>query len=190
MAVHTPYSQIVGVCRLYLAAAGTAPPAVNATPGASWVELGATEGDQTVAKEGPLEYFYDNKHQGPVKSHRPQEDVFVRGTLVELTLEDVGRLISSVGNVTSAAGPPAVKKLPFRAGEAPTEYALLMRGAADSPYGNYPGQNYFPRGVFEGEFERVRSKTDRDAIEFEYHVLEDDTQADGYEMGWSEVQTS
>lgn len=190
MAVHTPYAQLVGTNLVYLAPYGTAEPTVNTTPGSPWVELGATDGDQTIVKEAPLEYYYDNKHQGPVTSHRPQEDLFFRATLVALTLEDLARLISSVGNVTSASGPPATKTLPFKAGEDATEYAVLVKGVADSPYGNYPGQHYFPRGVFEGEFERVRSKTDRDAVEFEYHVLEDDLQTAGKEMGWSTVQTS
>ncbi len=190
MAVQAPYTQLVGTVTFFLAPASTAEPAVNATPSATWTELGTTDGDQIIEKKGPLTKFYDNSHQGPVKSHRPEENVMVRATLVNLTLEDVARITNDLNLLVSAAGPPAIRQLPFKSGETPVEYALLMKGVSDSPYGDFPGQNYFPRVVFEGEFTRTRSKTDRDAIEFEATVLEDDNQPKGREMGWATVQIS
>jgi hypothetical protein len=191
MAATTPYDQLVGTLTFYMAAASTAEPAVNTTPGASWIELGCTEGDQVIAaEEGDLTKFYDNCHQGPVKAVRPQEDPQVRGRIVSLTLENIARLIGDVADVTSSAGPPAIKRLAVKKGFTLTEYALLVKGTADSPYGNFAAQHYYPRGVFEGKFVRTRGKTARDMIDFIFHVLEDDTQTDGNELGWMTAQTS
>jgi hypothetical protein len=187
MAANTPYAQLVGTVTIYIAAASTAEPAVGTTPGASWVELGCTEEDQTVEETGPITYFYDNCHQGPVKGVRPQEDVKVMFRVVDMTLENLARIKATVSAVTTGAG---IKQLNVKKGFALNEYALLFKGAADSPYGAYPGQTYIPRGVFEGEGSRVRSKTARDAVDVVYVALEDDTQTSGKELGWSSVATS
>lgn len=192
MAASTPYARIVGPCKFYLAAASTAEPAVNATPGADWTEIGPTDGEQSVAKDSPNEYLYDNDHQGPVKGVTPQEDVMVKGILVGMTQAHFARIIHTAANLTTAAGPPAVSRIPFKSGYIPGEYALLMKGEADSPFGNFPGQNYFPRGVFERTFEIKRGKGAGSAasLAFEFRVLEDDTQTENNKMGWSTAQTS
>jgi hypothetical protein len=187
MAASTPFARLVGTVTVYIAAASTAEPAVGSTPGAAWTELGCTEGDQSIEMTGPITYFYDNCHQGPVKGVRPQEDAKVMFRLVDMTLENLARIRQAVSDVTTATG---VKRLPVKAGFDLTEYALLFKGDADSPYGNYPGQTYLPRGVFEGEGTRVRSKTAADGVDVVYTVLEDDTQTNGNEMGWSTVATS
>lgn len=192
MATATPYARIVGACKFYLAAASTAEPAVNTTPGAGWTELGPTNGDQSIGKDAKNEYLYDNDHTGPVKGITPQEDVMIKGILVGMTQEHFERIIASVALITTAAGPPAVSRAPLKSGYIPTEYALLMKGEADSPYGNYPAQTYIPRGTFERTFEITRGKSagSAAALAFEYHVLEDDTQASDFKMGWSTAQTS
>lgn len=188
MAETTPFAQLVGALTIYLAVYGTAEPDVTTTPGSSWVQLGCTEGDQTFESTGPLTVFYDNCHQGPVKAVRPQEDVTLGFRLVDLTLENLARIVRSVGAV---ATPTAnTKKLTIKKGFAPTEYALLFRGTAESPYGNYPGQHYVPRGVFEGEFTRTRSTTARDAVDVLFRALEDDLQSDMDRLGWTTVQIS
>ena len=188
MATGTPYAQLVGPFTIYIAAYGATEPSVSSTPDtATWVELGCTEGDQTIENTGPITYFYDNCHQGPVKAVRPQEDLKIMFRLIDMTLENLGRLRQSVSAVTSSG---TTKKLPNKNGFTLTEYALLIKGAADSPYGNFPGQNFIPRGVFEGEGSRVRSKTARDAVDVVFVALEDDAQTAGDELGWSSVQTS
>lgn len=190
MADSTPYAELIGPATIYIAAAGTAEPAVNAEPGAAWVLYGCTTGDQTIEETGALEYHYDNCGQGPTKAVRPQEDVMVKFTIKDATLENLARARSqTAGDITTATS-PNVARLPYAKGFIPNEYALLVKGAADSPYGLYPGQQYFPRGVFEGEITQTRSKTSRNEIAVSYHVLEDRTQAAGNELGWSTVQTS
>lgn len=192
MASTKPYDQLVGTLTFYLAPVGTAEPAVDTTPASPWVELGCTEGDQVISEEGDLTAFYDNCHQGPVKFVRPQEDPVIKGRLVSLTLANVARLVSSTGTsaIVADAGPPSVQRLALKKGFFPSEYALLLKGAKDSPVGDYPAQHYLPRGVFTGKFVRTRSKTARDFIDFEYKVAEDDTQSDANRLGWVTVQVS
>jgi hypothetical protein len=187
MAATTPYAQLVGTVNIYIAPYGTAEPAVGSTPSGSWAELGCTEEDQTIEETGEITYFYDNCHSGPVKATRGQEDIKVMFRLVDMTLENLARIKASVSAVTTSG---TLKRLALKRGATLTEYALLFKGAADSPYGNFPGQTYIPRGIFEGEGERVRGKTTRDAVDVVFTALEDDAQTVGNELGWSTVATS
>jgi hypothetical protein len=57
MAAMAPYSQLTGVLKVYLAAYGETEPNINATPGANWIELGPTDGEQSIEVTGPLTYF-------------------------------------------------------------------------------------------------------------------------------------
>jgi hypothetical protein len=192
MSAMSPYAQIVGPAKIYLAAYGTAEPAVDATPGSSWVELGPTAGDQDIAHDGDLEEFRDNDHQGPVKVTRPDEDVLVHFTVVGLTLEHYARIINDVSQVTSVtSGAAAAKRLSLKRGFTPTEYALLIKGDADSPYGIFPGQTYIPRCVQASSPNPTRGKAQRAELECEFKALEDDLQSvDEDKLGWSTVQTS
>lgn len=189
MAAATPYAQLVGPVKVYLAVYGTAEPAVNTTPGASWTELGPTTGDQTIGKDAGNTYFYDNDHSGPVTSVTPQEDVTVSFTLVNMTHEKLALILSAIGNITTSTS-PNVSRIPIKSGFNATRYALLVKGDADSPYGAYPGQWYLPLGVFEKNFETTRGKENRSEVAVEFKVLEDDAQSDLNRMGWSTVQTS
>ncbi len=190
MAVNTPYAQLTGVHTYYVAVAGTAKPNIDATPGVAWTELGCTDGDQVYDGEGDLTLFYDNCHQGPVKTVRGQEDYIEHATLVDLTLEKLAFALGQAAGViaTTTSGAEDVKRLPHRKGPNPTEYALLVKASTDSPYGAFPAQRYYSRGVFEGTFARTRGKTARDAVEFMYRALEDDTAASGMSLGYTEAQ--
>ena len=46
----TPYSLLVGVGTLYIAASGTAKPDVDTTPDSNWTSLGLTDGGVKVTK--------------------------------------------------------------------------------------------------------------------------------------------
>lgn len=190
MPANTPFDRLAGTWTVYIAPDGEAAPAVNAAPAGNWVEFGPTDEAQELTHGGALEYFRDNDHQGPVKAVRPEEDVRIGMMVVGLTQEHYARILHDVANVTSAAGPPATKKIPVKRGFDPTEYALLLRGEADSPYGNFPGQWYFPRAVIDGEPVQSRSRDGSPGLEIEFVVLEDDTEAAGEEMGVWTVQTA
>jgi hypothetical protein len=190
MSTNTPFARLISTWTIYLAPAGEAKPVVSATPAGNWVVLGPTDGEQSVQNMGKLAFLRDNDHQGPVKSVRGDEDVKARFNLVGLTQENYAKILHDASNVAADAGPPASKAIPFKRGNEPTEYALLMKGALDSPYGAFPGQIYIPRCVDDSEPQMVRSRSGSPALACEFVALEDDTEASGDEMGVWEVQTA
>jgi hypothetical protein len=188
MACIEPFAQITGTAKIYIAPKGEAPPSVSAgAPGGNWVYLGETEGEQSIEYSGALTTFRVNERSGPVKAVRPEEDVVVSATLVELTLENYAYVLSQVSNVTTSAN-PAAKRLANKRGFCPAEYALLVWGEADSPEGLYPGYNYLPRVVSDAEPTVTRARDGRAALEAMFRALEDYDQAAGDELGWAAVQ--
>lgn len=195
MAQNTPYGQLVGTVKFYVAplTAGVAEAAsaVNATPSGNWVELGETDGDQDIGPTGSFTYFSDNDHTGPRKAVRPEEGFTIRATLVNLTLEQRAYIYSMAqSDITTAAGPPATKTLPHKRGFYPTVYSLLAKGTVDSPYGALPAQHYIPMVVMDGEPREVRSKDGRAGLEFTATAIEDTAQSSGEEFGLLTAQTS
>ena len=184
MTAHTPYGRLTGTWKVYLAAASTAKPTVTSTPGADWTELGPTEGEQSIQFGGPLVKFYDNDNQGPVKSVRPQEDPSVSFTVVNLTLENYGRIISTLSSVVDLG---SSRELPIERGATPTRYALLLKTLTQSPYGLYPDQIYIPIAVNGSEPTETRSKGGSPGLACMFHAEVDSTQAAGKSLGWREA---
>jgi hypothetical protein len=182
------FENLIGVLDLYIAPYGTAEPAVTGAPSGTWIELGCSDGDQTEDHGvGDLTKFYDNCHRGPVKTVLGQQDPMFSFTMIALTLENIARIFSTVGAVVTDG---TVKRLPIKRPYYQTEYAFLAKSATDSPYLAGAGQLYIPRGVFDMKFSVVRSKTGRAGFAVAFHALEDDAQADGYELGWKSVVAS
>lgn len=193
MANTEPFSLLTGPWDVYIAPNdGTAEskPDVDDAPAGNWVALGNTNGEQDFEHGGPLIKHYDNNHQGPVKTSRPQEDPMFTCTISSLTLENYGYILADVDDVVTAAGPPAIKSLNIKRGECPTEYSLLLRGEASSPYGNFPSQVYLPKVVQASEPTQSRSKGGSPELECEFVIIEDDDQSAGQELGWMEAQTA
>lgn len=181
MASMEPFDQLIGeALDVYLAPVGTTMPGVTATPASPWTLLGSTDGGQSISHNGALTYFSDDDHQSKVKATRPEEDVIVKFTVVGLTLENYRKILAAVSDVTTAG---TTKLMPLKRGATPVEYAMVLRGNASSPYGAYKAQYQLYRGVFDGEYEVKYNKTDRAALEVEFHVLEDDDQAEIDKMG-------
>jgi hypothetical protein len=187
MSCMEPFAQITGTAKIYLAPVRTAPPAINTLPGAAWIYLGETDGEQSIEHSGALTLFRVNERTGPVKAVRPEEDVVVSFTLVELTLENYARVLHEASKVLES-GTPSRKEMPFKRGSCPTEYALLMIGQSSSPYGLYPAFNYLPRVVSDAEPTVTRAKDGRAALEAMYRALEDAQADEGYELGYSVAQ--
>lgn len=190
MAFIAPYAQLTGTVKVYLAPYGEAEPALNTTPGGNWVEFGATTGEQSIEHQGDITMFYDNDHQGPVTATRPEENVIVGFTLANMTLEHYARALHSVSNLTDSASPVNNRKMPLKRGAVPTQYAILMRGQADSPYGLYPAHTYIPRVMSTASPTVTRAKDGRAELECQFTALEDDAQAEADRLGWSRAQTS
>jgi hypothetical protein len=189
MAHSEPFDQLTGTLTVYIAAVGSTVPDVDETPTSPWVELGCTDGEQSLQHAGALTYFRDNCHQGPVKAVRPEEDVIVTFTLVGLTLENYAMVLHEIDLLDEdPLADPETSAIPLLRGFVPTEYALLFRGEALSPYGAWPGMYVIPRGVFDGEPQPTFAKDGRAGLETEFHALEDDEQDKGYSLGWLIVQ--
>lgn len=190
MAVQTPYDQLIGTWKVYVGPVGEAKPDVDEVPAGNWVELGPTDEAQELRYQGTLTYFRDNDHSGAVKAIRPEESIVIAVTVVGLTVENYAKILHSASNVVTEAGPPATKKIPHKRGFYPSSYALLLRGESDSPYGNFPGQHYFPYVVTDGEPTETRTRDGRSSLMVEWNVMEYDAADDGEEMGIWEVQTA
>ena len=189
MSCMEPFAQITGTAKIYIAPKGEAPPAINAgAPGGNWVYLGETDEEQSIEYAGELTFFRVNERTGPTKAIRPEEDVIVSAILVETTLENYAYVLGNINSVTTS-GSPDQKRLANKRGACPTEYALLMWGQTDSPYGLYPAFNYLPRCVSAAEPAITRAKDGRAALEAMFQALEDPNQAAGDELGWAVAQT-
>ena len=192
MAANTPFSQLTGALKVYLALYGETIPDVDALPGGNWVEFGATDGDQSFKHSGKVTFFKDNDHQGNVTGVRSEEDPTVKLKVVDLTLENWAKIISGTSklvNGTTTLG-SATRKLPVKRGAALVEYAMLLKGDTISPYGLYPGMFVIPRLVFSSEPEIKFGKNLRGSLDVEGHVMEDDAQAEDDKLGWLIVRTS
>jgi hypothetical protein len=189
MANTKPFERLTGTLAVYIAPAIEGMPVVNATPAGNWVTFGFTDGDQKIKHSGDLTFFRDNEHPGPVKAVRAEEDVTITAKLVSLTLEHYARVLNNVSKVV-AGGSPAVKTIPMSKGFVPTEYSILLKGSAASPYGAFPAQYYIPRCVLGGEPEPTFAKDGSPGLEISIRALHDDTQGAGLELGWLQAQTS
>lgn len=168
----TPYDLLVGVGTLYIAPAGTAMPALDATPGGSWRDLGETDDGVKVAKAQNIETFSSDQRTGKVKAVRTEEGVTISTNLQKATLENLADVINGTVTTTApGASTIGTKSLSLYAGADVSEFAFLFR--AHSPYGNWPAQYYVPRGFFSGEVEMEYKKEDKVLIPVEFEALED-----------------
>jgi len=171
-----PYEVLVGVGTLYVAAAGTAAPAVNAAPSGSWTELGETDGGVKVIKSQNIETFSSDQRTGKNKAVRTEEGVTVETNLQEITLENIANVINgTVTDTAPGAGTIGIRTLPMHKGADVSEFAFLFRGS--SPYGAFPGQYYVPRGFFDDDIELEFTKDGKTLIPVKFEALEYDAAA-------------
>lgn len=172
MSNSAPYDMLVGVGTLYIAAANTAMPALDAAPGASWRELGETDDGVKVGKTQNIEAFTTDQRTGNVKAVRTEEGLSVETNLTEQTLENLADVINGVvTTVAPGASTIGTKSLSLYAGAEVHEFAFLFRG--NSPYGNWPAQYYVPRGFFTDDVEMEYKKDEKTLIPVTFEALED-----------------
>lgn len=196
MPTNIPYSRLSGVLRIYVAPFPEAVDTLDGAMAANWVELGPTDGAQTLKFIGGMEYFYDNDAIGPQKAVRPIAGFTVTATLVNLLPEEIAMALGEAPAdvVDDDAGGVSIRRFPLLRDFAPVEYAMTLRGGAqpvanvDSPFGIFPAQYYVPRGVFDGEPEFVRAKDGSPGLEFTFTALHDATQGAGLELGYFQAQ--
>jgi hypothetical protein len=177
-----PYQILVGVGTLYIAPAGTAKPALTATPTGSWRSLGLTKEGVKVTKTSKVETFTPDQRTGKVKARRTEEGMTIETQLMENTLENLADVIGqTVTDTAPGSGTIGTRTLKMYSGADVDEFALLFRG--DSPYGAYPGQSYVPRGYFDDDVEIEHVKDGEAVIPIKFEALEDlnaSTEADRF----------
>jgi len=198
MASQTPYAQLTGVWKLWLAPASTAIPALDASVSGSWTEFGDTDGDQTWGVNGGLTAHYNNDHIGPVKYVRGEAGFSFAATVVTLTLEMWARALGVASSqvTTTTSGALNVKKLPLIRPHTPERFALLARGGATptdnhmSAYGAWPAQVWVPIVNVDGDAVVTFSKTGQPGIPTTFRAVVDTTQSSGEEFGYLMMQSS
>jgi hypothetical protein len=182
-----PYEILVGVGRLYVAAAGTAKPVLDATPGAGWTDLGETDDGVKVTKTQNIETFTTDQRTGKVKAVRTKEGLTIETNLTAVTLENLAKAINgTVTDIAPGSGTIGYRSLMLHAGATVQEFALLFRGS--SPYGNYPAQFYVPRAYISDDIEMEYKRDDKTLIPVKFEALESLTAAEGEQFGVYEAQ--
>ena len=185
MSGNAPFEMIRGVpLDIWLGPVAEAIPDVDNTPAGNFVTIGKTDGDQTLDVQGPNTYWSDNTQQGDTAAVRPHEMVICTFTLIDLTLENQARIMDSVSDVTTDAGPPSVRQMPLQRGGVPANYVMLMRSLTASPYGAFPAMYVLPIGTFDSIEPLTFGQDQRAEFAVEFHVMADPTQAAGDEMGY------
>lgn len=96
-----PFSIVAGPARLWVNAAETAEPAVDASDttlaGASWVDLGLTSGGVKGKHTQTVDLIKADQRTGPVKAIRSEEGLEITTTLLQSTLESFNQALNRQG---------------------------------------------------------------------------------------------
>jgi len=187
----TPFEVIAAPATIYVAATGTAFPAIDAAPGGSWTQLG-TSGDENYGEEGvtaaheqTIQQWRGLGNTGPKKVFRTEENLRISFVLVDLTLEQFAKLLNDVTVTDTAAGAGTAghRSIPLRQGPDVTRYALLARGP--SPYGNGWNMQWEIRICYQGGNPTpVFRKGQPAGLQCEFIAIEDpDAASDGERFG-------
>src|SRR5690349_18851993 len=137
------YSILTGVGTIYVAAAGTAMPAVNAAPSGSWRTLGETQDGVDVEPNDKIEKIMTDQRTGPVKAERTEETMIIKTKLAEATLENLADAMGvTLTDTAPGSGTIGTREVNLHRGAVVQEFAILFRGK--SPYFNGNGQFYIP----------------------------------------------
>jgi len=174
-----PYEIIGAPYTLWLAPIGTAFPLIDADPAVDWIKVG-TNGDRNYSEDGVTVAHSQSFEQarpagatGPVKAWRTEEDLMIRLSLWDLTLEQYATALNDATITTTAAGSGTAgfKAIGLSQGQEVALYSMLVRGV--SPYGNFNAQYQVPRCYQSGSPEPVFKKGDPAGLDLEFTALED-----------------
>lgn len=167
-----PYALLVGVGKLYIAPANTAKPALTATPGSPWRDLGETDDGMKVTKSQVIQTFRSDQRTGKKKAVRTEEGLTLETSLQDGTLENFADAIgSTVTDTAPGSGTIGTRSMGLHAGPTVAEYAFLFRG--ESAYGPWPAQYYVPRAYFDDDVELEYKKEDATLTPIKLEALED-----------------
>ncbi len=176
----TPYEIIAGPLTLWLAPVGTTFPLIDAAPSGTWIKVG-TSGSRNYSEDGVTIAHSQTTQKvrpagavGAVKAFRDSEDMMIRVTLWDLTLEQYLYALNGNAVTTTAAGPSTAgfKKIGLSQGHSVTAHALLVRGV--SAYNEAMAAQYeVPRCFQSGNPEPVFRKGVPAGLAMVFDALED-----------------
>lgn len=176
-----PFEIIAGPISAYIAATGTAFPAIDAAPGAGWTLIG-TSGDEDYDEQGvkvahsqTVSAWRGLGSTGPRKAFRTEEGQTIEFTLFDMTLENYALAFNGneVATTAAGAGTAGFKALPLYRGHSVETVALLLRGKF-SPYGDGMNLQYqVPVCFLNSSPEPVFKKGDPAGLTFQYMALVD-----------------
>lgn len=176
-----PFEIISAPFTLYWAPVGESFPAIDATPAGNWVKVG-TSGDRdyadegvTVAHEQSIEKFRGAGSTGPRKVSRTEEDLMVRLTLWDISLEQYRLALNNVAVVATAAGSGTggFKTITPYQGLDVALMALLVRGDFSAYGAGWKSQYEIPVCYQSGSPEPVFGKGAPAGLALEFTALED-----------------
>lgn len=158
----TPYQLISGPIEVYVAPVGESMPAIGTEPpGGNWTLIGTNGAKEysddgvTIVQPQTVEDFRGLGNTGPYKSFRTEEDLQVRFTLHDMTLEEYARAL----NFATVATDSDDKTVDLYRGQEVAYMAMLIRGEDKGPYGSsYNIQWEIPRVREDSSPELVFSK--------------------------------
>ncbi len=189
MAVNSaPYEIVAQPFELWVAPVGTAFPDVEDVPASPWTKVGTSGALNYTEKKGvaisqkqTMDLWKALGSTGPRKAFRTEEEFKVALELADITAEQYALALNYnvVTTVPPASGTGGYKKIGLSRGLSVAQRALLIRGAAASPYGaNYNAQFEVPIAVQTGSPSPSFLKGQPAGLELEWTALEDASATD------------
>ena len=176
-----PYEIVAAPFTAWFAPVGEPFPAIGAVPSGNWAMIG-TSGDENYAEDGVTVAHAQTIEQtrvlgatGPRKAFRTAEDLMVRFTVFDMTLEHYQRAVNgnAVATTAAGAGAPGFKTLGLRQGPEVSRLALLVRGDVSAYGAGWTSQYEVPVCYQSGAPEPVHRKGQPAGLALEFTALED-----------------
>ena len=176
-----PYEVIAAPFQAWLAPVAEPFPEVDTDPAGNWVLVG-TNGDRSTTEDGvtvshsqTTETVRGLGATGPIKVFRTEEDLIIRMTVMDLTLEQYTSALNgnTVTETAAGSGTAGTKTMGLHRGSSVSQNALLVRGKV-SPYGDGWNMQYQVPVVFQtGTPEPVFQKGSPAGLALEFTAIED-----------------
>lgn len=193
-----PYEVIGAPLEVWFAPVDTAKPDVDTEPIAPWVKVGTSGNLNHFAEGATIEhpqsfnFFRSAGDCGSRKVFRTEEDLKVRLTLADLTLEEYSHALNSntVTPTAAGVGTPGYKSIGMSRGTSVATVALLLRGPSPEMADGVM-QWFIPRACQTGSPAPVFRNGEAAGLALEWTALVDPDAADASEyFGVIEVQTA
>ena len=177
-----PFEIVAQPFTLWVGDVGDVFPTIDEDPGAGWTKIGTsgdlnyTEDGVTITHNQTVEKFRALGSTGPRKAFRTEEELHITLSVADVSLEQYAQALNdnTVTTEPPDTGTAGSKKLGLSRGLNVAQHALLIRGAAASPYGEgWVAQYEVPIVVQTGEPEVVYVKGEPASLALEFQALED-----------------